>query len=106
MSTRALSKVIHRVVATREVIDQNHDEMFRTNDLRIVFATKRGLPDGSGFSHNGSRFNGTAEAEVIVFPNGMVAAAIANSNRTGTGTKLINVLADGYRAGLAERTNP
>jgi len=101
MSTRALSKVIHRVVATREVIDENHDKMFVANKTRLVFASNLPVSDGRAVAHNGSRWNGVAKAEVIVFPNGYVAAAIANSKAAGEGPGLRDALVEAYNAAMA-----
>lgn len=100
LSSRALSKAVHHIVSTRKVVNQHHEEMFLNNNNRLVFASRSNLPDGSAFSHNGSRFNGTAKAEVIVFPNGMVAAAIANSNKKGDSSGLLSAVLEGYKAAL------
>ncbi|TYC64022.1 serine hydrolase [Stappia sp. BW2] len=98
LSTRALSKVVHRIVSTREVINDNHELMFSAGDDRLVFASRPRTNDGRAISHNGSRWGGQATAEVVVFPNGYVAAAIANSRKGNTGAGLRDAIIDGYNA--------
>ncbi|TCP42896.1 serine hydrolase domain-containing protein [Rhodovulum marinum] len=100
MSTRDLSAVIHRIATTREVIDANHDLMFSSGDDRLVFASRTRVADGFAVAHNGSRWGGDAKAEVIVFPNGYVAAAIANSSAGGAGPNLRGALVRGYDAAV------
>lgn len=98
LSTRALSKVVHRIVSTREVVNDNHELMFSADDDRLVFASRPRTNDGRAVSHNGSRWGGQATAEVVVFPNGFVAAAIANSRPANEGVGLRKALIDGYNA--------
>lgn len=102
MSTRALSRAIHRVVTTREVIDANHDLMFSGGDDRLVFASRVRVSNGYAFAHNGSRWGGQAKAEVVVFPNGYVAAAIANSESGNAGPSLRDALTASYDAALPQ----
>ncbi|MFV0473894.1 MAG: hypothetical protein ACK5MQ_06760, partial [Pikeienuella sp.] len=100
MSTRDLSAVVHRIVNTREVVDANHDFMFSAGDDRLVFASRPQVAGGFAVAHNGSRWGGDAKAEIIVFPNDYVAAAIANSQDDEEGPNLRAAMIRGYDAAL------
>jgi hypothetical protein len=101
MSTRALSAAVHRLVSTREVIDENHDLMFADASERLVFFDGKNVTGGRAVWHGGSRQNRAARAEVMVFPNGMVAAVIVNSRSVGQGPALDTMLLDAYEASLS-----
>lgn len=98
MSTLDLTAAVHRLVTTREVIDEHHDLMFAGNSERLVFFNASNLADGRAVWHGGSRRNGSARAEVMIFPNGMVAAVIVNSRSVGRGPDLDAMLLDAYVA--------
>lgn len=100
MSTRALTAAVHRLVSTREVIDENHDHMFASDAERLVFFNDKIVSGGRAVWHGGSRRNGSARAEVVVFPNGMVAAVIVNSRNAQSGPKLDTMLLDAYETAL------
>lgn len=98
MSTRDLTAAVHRLVNTREVIDENHDLMFASNAERLVFFSAGGVEGGRAVWHGGSRRGGSARAEVMVFPTGMVAAVIVNSRSVGEGPALDTMLLRAYNA--------
>jgi CubicO group peptidase (beta-lactamase class C family) len=96
MSTRDLTAAVHRLVNTREVINENHDLMFASDGERLVFFSARSVEGGRAVGHGGSRQGGSARAEVIVFPTGMVAAVIVNSRSVGEGPALDTMLLRAY----------
>lgn len=101
MSSRDLSAVVHRIVNTREVINANHHLMFVNGDKRLVFSNRTRVTEGRASSHGGSRWSGAAKAQVVVFPNGYVAAGVMNSKPAEGGPDLRTAIIRGYNAAHA-----
>jgi hypothetical protein len=89
---------VHRWVNTREVINEIRDLMFASDGERLVFVNARSVEGSRAVGHGGSRQGGSARAEVMVFPAGMVAAVIVNSRSVGEGPALDTMLRRAYDA--------
>jgi hypothetical protein len=70
--------------------------MFASDGERLVFVSARRVEGGRAVWHGGSRLDGSARAEIMVFPTGMVAAVIVNSRSVGEGPALDMMLRRAY----------
>jgi CubicO group peptidase (beta-lactamase class C family) len=100
MSAQNLTAAVHHLVTTRDVIDANHHLMFANSAQRLVFFSARRVSNGLAVWHGGSRGGGSARAEAMVFPTGMVAAVIVNSRSVGAGPDLDDMLLEAYDAAI------
>lgn len=100
ISTQGLTSALHRIVHTREVVDDNHSAMFLKSSARLVFSNAETMSDGVAVRHGGSRWGGKAKAVIFAMPNGMVAAGIVNSAKTGDGVGVEAAIRAAYEAAL------
>ncbi len=98
ISTMAMGKFAHALSQTEQLISsETYDEMANTSEPghRKGWASHHELDDGHAFSHNGSRWNGKAKGQMIVFPNGFVAVGASNS-KPGDGPSLRKLFIQAY----------
>jgi CubicO group peptidase (beta-lactamase class C family) len=107
MSPNGMLRFLHAVSLTDEIVDRKTWAlMARPDEERCGWAQKPDVrPDlsqggernhGHAFGHNGSRWGGRSKAQVYVFPNGMSAVAVVNSEGTEGAPDLSDVLLEAY----------
>jgi CubicO group peptidase (beta-lactamase class C family) len=103
LAALAMSKFAHALTATDAIISpENYALMANTADTsqRLGWASVHPFADGTGFSHNGSRWNGKAKGQMTVFPNGLTAVGVANS-KPPQGVSFRKLFNQAYEAALS-----
>lgn len=103
LSPLAMGQFVHALTATNKIISAaNYALMGNTasTSQRLGWASVYTFPNGTGFSHNGARWNGMAKAEMIVFPNGFTAVAASNSKPPENSTSFNSLFRQAYEAAL------